>query len=197
MTYWTQFFGWGIEGSRQVVMPLPQLERLLPYLEQFEPRTVIDLGTGTGCIALWATQTWPNAEVWATDLNLHHSVMVKRNAPRAHFALADRFWPRAHDRKFDLVIANPPHDTEAAWLAAADAHDIIPKEALVSGEQGTECLAYILDTAAEWTTPDAHLALVHAECHLEWIKTYSSTWKYKESVSIDDVYLSLFAQQLT
>ncbi|MHB1929377.1 MAG: peptide chain release factor N(5)-glutamine methyltransferase [Acidimicrobiales bacterium] len=154
--------------DRRVLIPRPETEGVVGIaLEQIADRRAplaVDLGTGSGAIALSLALEHPSVEVWATDVSAAALDVARANAagvggraaPRVRFA-EGRWWaalPGELRGRVDLVVSNPPYLSEAE-LAAADAvvRDWEPAGALAAGPAGTEALGEILAGAPEWLAP--------------------------------------------
>lgn len=112
----TSFFGLTFSVSASVLIPRPETEELVAWiLNHFDPSDapkIIDLGTGSGCIAIALAHALPNAEVFALDvspdaLELAH-FNAKANEVKVNFIEANMLeWNSNKD--FDVVVSNPPY----------------------------------------------------------------------------------------
>ncbi|MDQ2104391.1 50S ribosomal protein L3 N(5)-glutamine methyltransferase [Azospirillum isscasi] len=127
-----------------------------------EVERVLDLCTGSGCLAILAAQIFPEAQVDAVDLSADALEVAKRNVADSGFeeriALhhGDLFAP-LKNRKYDVIITNPPYvDAEAmANLPPEFRHE--PEMALASGEDGLDIVRRILKEAPKHLTPEGGL----------------------------------------
>ncbi|MGY0776321.1 50S ribosomal protein L3 N(5)-glutamine methyltransferase [Azospirillum argentinense] len=127
-----------------------------------EVERVLDLCTGSGCLAILAAQIFPEAQVDAVDLSADALEVAKRNVADSGFedriALhhGDLFAP-LKNRKYDVIITNPPYvDAEAmANLPPEFRHE--PQMALASGEDGLDIVRHILKEAPKHLTPEGGL----------------------------------------
>ncbi|MBK3802444.1 50S ribosomal protein L3 N(5)-glutamine methyltransferase [Azospirillum brasilense] len=127
-----------------------------------EVERVLDLCTGSGCLAILAAQIFPEAQVDAVDLSADALEVAKRNVADSGFedriALhhGDLFAP-LKNRKYDVIITNPPYvDAEAmANLPPEFRHE--PQMALASGEDGLDIVRRILKEAPKHLTPEGGL----------------------------------------
>lgn len=145
-----EFFGRPFAVNPSVLIPRPDTELLVELaLAHFgdKPRTrVLDLGTGSGAIAITLALELPAADVAAVDRSREALWVAMANAARlkasVSFVLGDWFAP-LHDERFELIVSNPP------YVAAADPHlgegDVRfePPTALAAGPQGLDDLAVI------------------------------------------------------
>lgn len=127
-----------------------------------EVERVLDLCTGSGCLAILAAQIFPEAQVDAVDLSADALEVARRNVADSGFedriALhhGDLFAP-LKNRKYDVIITNPPYvDAEAmANLPPEFRHE--PQMALASGEDGLDIVRRILKEAPKHLTPEGGL----------------------------------------
>ena len=123
---------------------------------------VLDLCTGSGCLAILAARIFPEAQVDAVDLSPDALEVARRNVAdsgyedRIALHQGDLFAP-LKNRKYDVIITNPPYvDAEAmANLPPEYRHE--PEMALASGEDGLDIVRRILREAAKHLTPDGGL----------------------------------------
>ncbi|MEO8197047.1 MAG: peptide chain release factor N(5)-glutamine methyltransferase [Thermoanaerobaculia bacterium] len=161
-----EFYGRNFAVDERVLIPRPETELLVEIaLAAALPATasVLDIGTGSGCIALTLAAERPRWKVRATDLSLAALACARTNArrlalaDRVDFVAADLAGALALDR-FDLVVANPPYiDPWEPALVALDVRTYEPRLALFAPEQGLAVLARLFDLA-EGLHPAALLA---------------------------------------
>lgn len=120
------FFGRDFKVSGDVLDPRPETETLVSAALEKPFRTVLDLGTGSGCILLTLLAERPDATGMGTDISVSALTVAMENAARiaipaerAVFCNSD--WFSALDRRFDLIISNPP------YIAAAEMSDLAPE----------------------------------------------------------------------
>jgi release factor glutamine methyltransferase len=159
-----EFFGLALQVDARVLVPRPDTETLVEWaLELLRGRSaprLIDLGTGSGAIALAIQSARPDARVEAVDRSAGALAVARANAQRlglpVQFRQAD--WLQGAGR-YDLVVSNPP------YVAAADPHlpDLRhePREALVAGDRGLDDLRAIAAAAPAHLAPGGWLLLEH------------------------------------
>jgi release factor glutamine methyltransferase len=136
---------------------------------------VVDLGTGSGAIALTLAREVPDAEVWATDVS-HEALAVARanfagvGSAAVRMRLAQGSWfealPADLRGRLRLVVSNPPYVAEhEATALPADVADWEPRVALVSGPSGLEAIDTIVAEAPAWLDPDAGALVVELAPH--------------------------------
>ena len=129
---------WGREFlvNRHTLIPRPETEVLvelaLKHVRQGD--RVLDIGTGTGCIALTLKAENPSLQVTGTDLSAAALALARKNAAalkvEVGFEKHDLFSPRLRKRGFDLVVSNPPYLEWNRDKIAADVRDWEPRSAL-------------------------------------------------------------------
>ncbi len=162
-----EFCGLMLEVRAGVLVPRPETELLVDWSTdllgaQAQRPTVLDLGTGSGAIALALKHRCPQALVTATDASAVSLAVARSNAARLGLdveLLAASWWDGFGARRFDMVVANPPYVAAGDPHLAALWHE--PLEALVSGADGLEALATIARGASDHIEPGGWLLLEH------------------------------------
>ena len=115
----TDFFGLAFYVNGSVLIPRPETEELVQWvLESAEnkPIKILDIGTGSGCIAVTLAKKLPSAEVHAWDISEDALEVARRNAERngvkVIFSKRDMLLEPVSDEKFDIIVSNPPYVTE-------------------------------------------------------------------------------------
>ena len=151
-----------------ILIPRPETELLvetvLDRLERDSSPRVLDLGTGSGAIAIAIAAERPGAEVHAVDRSAEALDTARRNAAdceaRVQFHQGPWFEP-LDGACFDVIVSNPP------YIASDDPHlnegdlRFEPAEALVAGPTGLECLTEIIAAAPGHLNPGGFIALEH------------------------------------
>ncbi|MEO8333100.1 MAG: 50S ribosomal protein L3 N(5)-glutamine methyltransferase [Gallionella sp.] len=139
------------------------LERLSPWIaEPDEINNVLDLCTGSGCLAIIAAHAFPNANVDAVDLSPGALAVAERNA--ADYGLQDRvnliesdLFAKLNGKQYDLIISNPPYVDAESVNALPQEYLHEPKMALGSGHDGLDATRIILKKAAQHLTANGLL----------------------------------------
>ena len=164
------FHGLKLHVSPAVLVPRPDTETLVDWaLEllagelaaQTSP-AVIDLGTGSGAIALAVRQAWPHCHMTAVDLSPAALAQAQANGERLGIPVHWRqgsWWEAVAGQRFDLVLSNPPYIAEGDPHLAALSHE--PLQALASGPDGLDAIRRIVADAAAHLLPGAWLLLEH------------------------------------
>jgi release factor glutamine methyltransferase len=162
--------------DRRVLIPRPETEVLVDVVLEWariegqrsgrEDFSALDLGTGSGCIALSLLTEGPFARVVATDASPDALAVASANALKA--GLSDRLdartgslWePLAADERFDVIVSNPPYvGQEEAAALEPEVRDWEPSSALFAGVGGLDLVSAIVAGAAERLCPGGLLAL--------------------------------------
>lgn len=165
-----EFCGLSLQVAPAVLVPRPETEHLVEWgLEllgtrfvQIEQPQVLDLGTGSGAIALALKAALPRAEVSASDVSAEALRVARDNARRLGLQiefLCGDWWAATEDRAFHLVLCNPPYIAGADPHLAALAHE--PALALTPGPSGIEALREVIHGAATHLQPTGWLLLEH------------------------------------
>jgi len=163
-----EFWSLEFEVSPAVLIPRPESETLvetaLKHLKQRPPQTVLDLGTGSGCLLIALLSEWPNAAGLGLDISPEAIAIARRNAarhlkgPRAMFRTND--WTHDLGQRFDLIISNPPYITRQELLSLdRDVIGFEPRAALDGGDDGLDPLRRIASGLKDVMQPNA-LAII-------------------------------------
>ena len=111
----TAWCGLQLKVNSSVLIPRPETAELLDLVAT-APRSILDIGTGSGCIAIAMKKRFPNAEVYAIDISEKALDTAKENAANnnatIHFMQADILQQPTIDLRFDLIVSNPPYIAE-------------------------------------------------------------------------------------
>lgn len=174
-----EFYGLDLEVTPDVLIPRPETELLvdlsLARLPDDREIRVLDLGTGSGAVALAIAAARRKAQVVGTDLSSPALALAARNAARlgiANVSLVESDWFEAlADERFDLIAGNPP------YVAAGDPHlaegDLRhePQQALTSGSDGLNAIRVIVAAAPAHLAHGAWLLLEHGHDQAEAVAT--------------------------
>ena len=157
-----EFYGLELAVNPSVLIPRPETELLVDLALERRPQSVLDLGTGSGAVALAIKHERKNCRVVAVETDLAALLTAKRNAARFNLEVDFRhgrwFEPVAGER-FDLVLANPPYVAEADPHLADLRYE--PRGALVSGADGLDAIREIVPAVGAFLRPGGWLLLEH------------------------------------
>ncbi len=163
-----EFYGLDFQVTRAVLIPRPETELLvelaLARIPEKAAARVLDLGTGSGAIAVTLAHERPQARVTAVDVDYAALAVARANASRhkasVRFFCGDWFGALSGEQ-FDLIVSNPP------YVAAEDPHLALgdvrfePQRALVGGADGLDCIRAIVATARAHLHAGAWLLFEH------------------------------------
>jgi len=168
-----EFFGLELDVTPDVLIPRPEtellVERAIKWLQASpERRTMADVGTGSGCIAISLALRMPDAKLMATDISLPALKIARKNAHKYRvstqigFIQCDLLPPHPEhlstDLHFDLICANLPYiPTETLRNLPIFGRE--PAQALDGGPDGLDIVRRLLDIAPEWLAPRGMLLL--------------------------------------
>jgi len=166
-----EFHGLALEVDARVLVPRPDTELLVDWAIELlrgeltgrpQPR-VLDLGTGSGAIALALKRACPAIEMHAVDASAPALAVAQRNAERlgldVHFAHGSWWQATQPGMRFDLAVANPPYIAAGDVHLAALRHE--PAQALTPGPSGMEALQTIVGAARPHLAEGTWLLLEH------------------------------------
>ena len=146
--------------------PIAELvnERFSPWCEESRLKNILDIGTGSGCIAVAIALEFPRARVDAIDISVDALAIAEINVAcyglqqRVNLIKSDLFQNLA-GRQYDLVIANPPYVDKADMAALPAEYRHEPVEGLYAGENGLDIINRILANAANYLTENGIIVI--------------------------------------
>lgn len=189
------FFGRTLTVSPAVLVPRPEteelVERALGWLAETAKPSVLDLGTGSGAIALTLALEKPDAQVVAVDLSAD-ALMVARSNGARHQARVD--WRQGNwysaisaDERFDLIVSNPPYIAADDPHLAGDGVCVEPRLALTDGADGLECLRAIIAGAPNHLKPGGKILLEHGHDQGEAARNLLALAGFKDNATWADL----------
>lgn len=165
-----EFFSLELEVRAPMLVPRPETEHLVEVVLEHigdHPARVLELGTGTGCVAVAIAQNAPNCNVVATDINPDAIALARRNAAR--HGLESRIELRQGDLfevipgnapPFDVICSNPPYVEEGDYAnLSPDIRLFEDPRAFIAGPDGLDLIRRIIDGAPKRLVPGGLLAL--------------------------------------
>ena len=189
-----EFAGLKLKVDRRALIPRPETELLVELLVARcspPPARVLDLGTGSGAIALALARAFPEASVSAVDSSADALALAAENMLASGFAervkLRQSSWfdGVGPDERFDLIVSNPPYlSAQETAAAAAEVRDYEPAAALTAPEEGLADLRHIIREASRFLAEGGMLALETGISHhaalLVWAR--ENGWEQTESL---------------
>ena len=182
--------------SPAVLIPRPETEHLIETvldLQASGPRTseplrIVDVGTGSGCVALALTKELPNAEIHATDISAAALEIARANAARLqmdtriqfhHTDLLEGVLP-----PFDLVVSNPPYVGESEEdQVQLDVRKFEPRNAVFAGHTGLELIQRLVPQAHAVLRPGGWLVVEISGTIAGRVKEILSDWRDLEIIN--------------
>ena len=159
-----EFYGLELSVNPSVLIPRPETELLVDLVLQRKPATVLDLGTGSGAIALAVKNQLRQCKVTAVEADLSALQTAKRNATKHNLDVEFRhgrwFAPVAGEC-FDVVVSNPPYVAEGDPHLPELRHE--PRSALVAGPEGLDAYRQIVPGAKSHLGSGGWLLLEHGQ----------------------------------
>ena len=163
-----EFYSLAFKVTPAVLIPRPETELLveaaLERIPAHAPFRVLELGTGSGCVAVAIAKHRPRTQVTATEVSRDALAVARENAARhgsgIEFIESDWFEALA-GRRFDLIVSNPPYVAERdPHLSEGDSR-FEPRAALVAGADGLSCIRLIITQARAHLEPGGGLLFEH------------------------------------
>lgn len=162
-----EFWSIPFEVTPSVLVPRPETEGLVEKVLELSTReseSILDLGTGSGCIAISLAKELPRAEILAVDVSERALAVARRNASRhkvrhIEFRRSDLFSAlRGSGARFDFIVSNPPYVSSDEWdVLPPDVRDYEPRRALVAGASGLELIERLVRRAGTFLRPGGYL----------------------------------------
>ncbi len=169
----TPFCGLDIITKAPVLIPRPETEEwcanLIDQLHHIrnEPLWILDLCTGSGCIALALADALPKAKVYGTDISDAAFALANENKSHNHianvqFLRSDCFDQIPKEFKFDLIVGNPPYIPESQWQTLENSvRNWEDKNALIAPDNGLALIKRIIDQAPLYIKPNELMKKSH------------------------------------
>ncbi len=204
-----EFWSLPLKVSPSTLIPRPDTERLVEVaLDKTYGQTgpILDLGTGTGAIALALASEMPQRQVIGIDLKQDAKELAEFNAAQLNirnvtFSQGSWFEPVALGTKFALIVSNPPYiDEKDPHLVQGDVR-FEPKSALVADENGLADIRHISDLARLYLEQGGWLAFEHGYDQGQAVRDIMNSFGYQQVITEKDyggndrVTLGCFASQ--
>ena len=183
------FYKGNYEVNADVLIPRPETETLIEYIEnsKLQPKSILDLGTGTGCIAIELSKIFPKATVDAVDLSIKAISIAKTNAKKnnANVRFLNSNWYQKVSLKYDLIVSNPPYVDKSA--NTDESLKFEPEEAIFSDENGLKDLRIIISQSKHYLNYGGIIFLEHSPEQKKIIKNLLKKSGFRNVTSIKDL----------
>lgn len=190
-----EFWTLNLATNSSTLIPRPETELLveqaLESLSDNEASCVLDLGTGTGAIALAIASERSKCEVLGVDLNDAAVELAKKNAKRNNILNAkfkqSSWFENISIQQFDLIVSNPP------YVAEGDPHleqgDLIfePNSALIAKDEGYADIKLIIERASQFLKFDGGLLFEHGYQQAEKVREIFKEYGYSDIQTVKDL----------
>ena len=168
---------WGgvkLRVDRRCLVPRNETEELWEHIvttrKENAPKSILDLGTGSGALAVALKKSFPAAKVNAVERNSQTLELAKENAAinnvEINFLNGSWLEPLPKGEKFEMIVSNPPYLTEAEWQSAEpEVKAWEPKEALTAPDEGFADVERIIREAKEFLDENGELWLEMGVAH--------------------------------
>lgn len=163
-------YGYQFYVDERVIVPRSFLAELI--LEQFEPwvvpdeiTDVLELCTGSGCLAIMAADAFEHAQVDAVDISADALAVAQRNvvdydlSARVHLIESDLYQAIPAGKQYDIIFSNPPYVNSTSMARLPDEYRAEPNIALAGGDDGMDLVRIIVRDAARYLKPNGILVV--------------------------------------
>jgi len=196
-----EFWSLDFKVTKDTLIPRPETELLvglvLETLSDGTIKTIADLGTGSGAVALAIAKERPQWQIYATDIIPATLEVAKQNAANLKisnviFSLGD-WYAALPDLRFDALISNPPYIAKNDNNIAEKVHRFEPHQALYAGDDGLKALRILIHDAGKFLRRGGYLFLEHGFEQAELIRellinaNYSNICLFQDLAGLDRV----------
>lgn len=191
-----EFWGLPFRVNRSVLIPRPEtelvIEKILTLPLSPEP-LILDIGTGSGNIAVSLAKELPSARIMATDISKRALRLAGVNArlnqvDNVRFILSNLFKAFEQSQmRFDLIVSNPPYVAQDDWQKLdRSVRDFEPKKALLAGQDGLGFIRRLVRKAGQYLQPAGFLVMeIGAGQAEEVVRLLETGWSH---IEIDNDY---------
>ena len=141
-----EFFGLDFFVDENVLIPRPETEILVEEVLKIQPKSLLDLGTGSGCLAISVKKNLPNCEVWASDISPTALKVAQKNSQSlgVKIEFVESNLLEKTPGESEVIVANPPYIPQNSEEVEAGVKKFEPSLALFSGEDGLDLIRKLL-----------------------------------------------------
>jgi len=200
-----EFMGLSFRVDGRVLIPRAETETLVEYVlhahRESGIRQVLDVGTGSGCIAVSLAVYLADAVVYATDVSAVALEVARKNADIHRVERKIQFYqgflfdglPQELKGTFDVIVSNPPYIPDYEYpLLQKNVREFEPPEALRGGPDGLDCFRKLAGECPDWLAKDGMLAVELGEGQMQ---KASALLAEKERIEVVDIVRDLAGKQ--
>jgi release factor glutamine methyltransferase len=174
-----EFWSLSFDVNEDVLIPRPETECLVEFLlnhfnDNHEKLTGLDLGTGSGAIAISLAKEKPDWQITACDISKNALACAKKNALKNQtintMFLQSNWFENIPEQNFGFIISNPPYVEDSAKELAYESIKFEPQLALTSGNDGLDAIRTICQQAGSFLKVKAPLIIEHSYQQAEAVK---------------------------
>jgi release factor glutamine methyltransferase len=187
-----EFWGLDLIVSPAVLIPRPETEHVIETVLERVGRTflsgqsfkIVDVGTGSGCIALALAKELPQSEIHATDISATALEIARANAARLQFANRIEFHQADllagfESNSFDFIVSNPPYVGESEEdTVQLEVRKFEPRNAVFAGRTGTEVIERLIPQARNVLKPGGWLVMEISGTIAERVREMLAEWNH-------------------
>lgn len=192
ITGYREFYSLPFKVNRHVLIPRPETELLVDYAIYYAKShaTIIDIGTGSGAIAIAIKYSRPDCIVWATDISAHALDVAKKNAnailgTHSITFVQSNLFNELPEMKFDIIVSNPPYIDPDDYIKLPPDLHYEPRDALIAPQHGFGIIKLLLDKADKYLSPDGIMILEIGQNILNILQDHIQQTNYTFSVLKD------------
>jgi release factor glutamine methyltransferase len=188
--FWSLLF----EVNNSTLIPRPDTETLVEHALNLgigEVAKILDLGTGTGAIALSLASEMPSWHVTALDFSVDAVALAKRNQEKLAIknvtVKQSNWYQSVVNQRFDLIVSNPPYIEEHdEHLSQGDVR-FEPLSALVAKDEGMSDIKHIIDKGRAHLNPGGYLLIEHGYQQATKLQRYFAQMAYTNILTVKDM----------